>query len=40
MFAYPYDVASDGRRILTLVPSKVVGDSPSILTHWDAEPKP
>jgi len=42
MFAYPYDVASDGRRILTLVPSKVGGDSPSImvLANWDAKPKP
>ena len=42
MFAYPYDVAADGKRILTLMPSKVSGDSPSltILVNWDAKPHP
>ena len=42
MFAYPYDVASDARRILALEPSKVAGDSPSltVLTNWDARPRP
>ena len=30
MFAYSYDVAPDGRRILALVPSKVAGDSASL----------
>jgi Tol biopolymer transport system component/predicted Ser/Thr protein kinase len=41
MFAYPYDVASDGRRILALVPSKVGGDSPflTVLVNWDAKPE-
>jgi eukaryotic-like serine/threonine-protein kinase len=42
MFAYPYDVASDGQRILALMPSKFGGDSPSlsVLVNWDAKPKP
>ena len=42
MFAYPYDVAPDGKRILALMPSKVSGDSPSltVLTNWDAKKKP
>jgi hypothetical protein len=42
MFAYPYDVASDGRKILALVPSKVGGDSRSltVLVNWDANAKP
>ena len=42
MFAYPYDVASDGRRILALVPSKLGGDSPSltVLVNWDPNTKP
>jgi eukaryotic-like serine/threonine-protein kinase len=41
MFAYPYDVAPDRKRILALVPSKVGGDSPSltVLVNWDAKPK-
>jgi eukaryotic-like serine/threonine-protein kinase len=42
MFAYPYDVAPDGKRILALMPSKVSGDSPSltVLVNWDAKKKP
>ena len=42
MFAYPYDVAPDGKRILALMPSKVGGDSPSltVLTNWDVKKKP
>jgi len=42
MFSYPYDVASDGQRILALVPSKVAGDSASlnVLVNWDARPRP
>jgi eukaryotic-like serine/threonine-protein kinase len=40
-FAYPYDVAPDGKRILALMPSKVSGDSPSltVLVNWDATPR-
>jgi Tol biopolymer transport system component len=36
---YPYDVSSDGQRILTLVPSKSGGDSRSLtlLVNWDAK---
>ena len=39
MFAYPYDVSPDGKRILALMPSKVSGDSPSltVLVNWDAK---
>jgi len=39
---YPYDVAADGQRILTLVPSKAGGDSPSltVLVNWEAQQKP
>jgi len=39
---YPYDVAADGQRILTLVPSKAGGDSPSltVLVKWEAQQKP
>jgi serine/threonine protein kinase len=42
MFAYPYDVAPDGKRILALMPSKVSGDSPSltVLVNWDAKSHP
>jgi hypothetical protein len=42
MFAYPYDVALDGKRILALVPSRVGTDSPSltVLVNWDAKSKP
>jgi Tol biopolymer transport system component len=42
MVCYPYDVAADGQRILTLVPSKAGGDSPSltVLVNWDAKPRP
>jgi len=42
MFAYPYDLALDGKKILALVPSKVGADSPSltVLVNWDAKPKP
>lgn len=42
LFAYPYDVAPDGRRILALVPSKVAGDGASlnVLVNWDAKAKP
>ena len=42
MFAYPYDVAPDGKRILALVPSKAGADSSSltVLFNWDAKPKP
>jgi dipeptidyl aminopeptidase/acylaminoacyl peptidase len=39
---YPYDVASDGQRILTLVPSKVGRDSGSltVLVNWEPKPRP
>jgi eukaryotic-like serine/threonine-protein kinase len=42
MFAYPYDVAPDGKRILALMPSKGSGDSPSltVLVNWDAKSHP
>jgi len=42
MFAYPYDVDSDGQRILALVPSRAAEDSTSltVLANWDAIPKP
>jgi Tol biopolymer transport system component len=42
IFAYPYDVAPDGKRILAIVPSKVGGDSPSltVLVNWDAKSAP
>jgi eukaryotic-like serine/threonine-protein kinase len=42
MFAYPYDVAPDGRRILALVPSNAGGESPSltVLVNWDAKSRP
>jgi len=42
MFAYPYDVAPDGKRILALVPSKADTDIPSliVLVNWDAKPRP
>jgi serine/threonine protein kinase/WD40 repeat protein len=42
MFAYPYDVSPDGKRILALMPSKVSGDSSSltVLVNWDVKPKP
>jgi Tol biopolymer transport system component len=42
ILCYPYDVASDGQRILTLVPSRVGRDSASltVLVNWDANPKP
>jgi WD40 repeat protein len=38
---YPYDVAADGQRILTLVPSKVGRDSGSltVLVNWEPKPK-
>jgi len=38
---YPYDVASDGQRILTLVPRKVDRDSGSltVLVNWEPKPK-
>jgi len=41
-FAYPYDLAPDGKKILALVPSKAGVDSPSltVLVNWDAEKKP
>jgi eukaryotic-like serine/threonine-protein kinase len=41
VFAYPYDVAPDGKRILALVPSKVSGDSSSltVLVNWDVKPR-
>lgn len=40
MFAYPYDVAPDGKRILALIPSKASGDgsSLSVLVNWDTKP--
>jgi Tol biopolymer transport system component len=36
---YPYDVAPDGRRILTLVPGKAGGDGPSltVLVNWEPQ---
>ncbi|HKW32855.1 MAG TPA: protein kinase [Candidatus Acidoferrum sp.] len=39
---YPYDIGLDGQRILTLVPSRVGGESPSltVLVSWDAKAKP
>jgi hypothetical protein len=42
MFAYPYDVAPDGQRILALVASKSTGDSASlnVLVNWDAKSSP
>jgi len=42
MFAYPYDVAPDGKKILALMPSKAGGDSPSltVLVNWDAKSRP
>jgi Tol biopolymer transport system component len=42
MFAYPYDVAPDGKRILALMPSKMSGDRSSltVLVNWDAKPTP
>jgi Tol biopolymer transport system component len=42
MFAYPYDVSPDGKRILALMPSNVSGDSSSltVLVNWDVKPKP
>jgi eukaryotic-like serine/threonine-protein kinase len=38
---YPYDIEYDGQRILTLVPSRVGGESPSlsVLVNWDAKPR-
>jgi Tol biopolymer transport system component len=38
---YPYDIESDGQKILTLAPSKVGGESPSlsVLVNWDAKPR-
>jgi len=38
---YPYDVAADGQRILTLVPSKVDRDSGSltVLVNWEPKRK-
>jgi Tol biopolymer transport system component len=40
MFSYPYDVTSDGQRILALVPVQVPGDTASltVLVNWDAKP--
>jgi len=37
MFAYPYDVAPNGQKILALVPSKGAEDRPSlsVLINWD-----
>ena len=42
MFAYPYDVAPDGQRILALMPSKAAEDNPSltVLVNWDSKTKP
>jgi serine/threonine protein kinase/Tol biopolymer transport system component len=42
MFAYPYDVAPDGQRILALMPSKAAEDNPSlnVLINWDSKTKP
>lgn len=42
LFAYPYDVAFDGQRILALVPSKAPGDTASltVLVNWHANLKP
>jgi serine/threonine protein kinase/Tol biopolymer transport system component len=42
MFAYPYDVAPDGQRILALMPSRAVEDNPSltVLVSWDSKTKP
>ena len=41
MQSYPYDVTSDGQRILALVPGQTAGDTASleVLINWDAEPK-
>jgi eukaryotic-like serine/threonine-protein kinase len=41
MFAYPYDVAPDGKKILALMPSKLSGDSSSltVVVNWDAKPR-
>lgn len=41
-FSYPYDVSSDGQKILALVPGEVAGDaaSLSVIVNWDANPKP
>ena len=41
-FSYPYDVSSDGQKILALVPGEVPGDaaSLSVIVNWDAKPKP
>jgi eukaryotic-like serine/threonine-protein kinase len=38
---YPYDIASDGQRILTLVPRKVGTDSGflTVLLNWEPKPK-
>jgi eukaryotic-like serine/threonine-protein kinase len=42
MFAYPYDVAPDGQRILALMPSKAAEDNPSltVLVNWDSKTRP
>jgi serine/threonine protein kinase len=41
-FSYPYDVSSDGQRILALVPREVAGDSASlfVIVNWDTKSKP
>jgi eukaryotic-like serine/threonine-protein kinase len=42
MVCYPYDVASDGQRILTLVPAKAGRGSAclTVLVNWEARQKP
>ena len=41
-FSYPYDVSSDGQKILALVPGEVAGDaaSLSVIVNWDTKSKP
>jgi eukaryotic-like serine/threonine-protein kinase len=39
VFSYPYDVSSDGQRVLALVPGQAAGDaaSLSVIINWDAK---
>jgi dipeptidyl aminopeptidase/acylaminoacyl peptidase len=41
LFSYPYDVSSDGQRILALVPVQVAGEAPSltVAVNWNTELK-
>jgi eukaryotic-like serine/threonine-protein kinase len=41
-FSYPYDLSSDGQKILALVPGEVAGDaaSLSVIVNWDTKSKP